>query len=77
MLDEPVSGLDAGSRRELFTVLSEAKAAGSAVLLSTHQFEFVEGLVDTVVVLDQGSVAAVGSYEQVRSGGIATELGLL
>lgn len=77
MLDEPVSGLDPGSRRELYTVLSEAKSDGSAVLLSTHQFEFVEGLVDTIVVLDQGSVAAVGTYEEVQRGGVATELGLL
>lgn len=77
MLDEPVSGLDPGSRRELFAVLSEAKLAGSAVLLSTHQLEFVDGLADVVVVLDQGSVAAIGPYDEIRGGGVATELGLL
>lgn len=77
MLDEPVSGLDPGSRRELYAVLGEARANGAVVMLSTHQIEFVDGLVDNMIVLDQGSVAAQGSYEEVTSGGVARELGLL
>ncbi len=77
MLDEPVSGLDQGSRRELFAVLSEAKVGGAAVLLSTHQIDFVDGLVDTVVVLDQGSVAKIGTYGEVMKDGVVRELGLL
>jgi len=76
MLDEPVSGLDPGSRRELHALLGEAKAEGAAVLLSTHQIDFVEGLADRMVVLRDGEVVTVGTYAEVTAGGVAEELGL-
>ncbi len=76
MLDEPVSGLDPGSRRELHALLGEAKAEGAAVLVSTHQIDFVEGLADVMVVLCDGEVAAMGTYDEIVTGGIAEDLGL-
>lgn len=76
MLDEPVSGLDPGSRRELHALLGEAKAEGAAVLLSTHQIDFVEGLADSMVVLRDGEVVAVGTYTEITAGGVAEKLGL-
>ena len=76
MLDEPVSGLDPGSRRALHLLLNEAKAEGAAVLLSTHQVDFVEDLADEIVVLRDGEVAAIGSYADIVTSGVAEELGL-
>jgi ABC-2 type transport system ATP-binding protein len=76
MLDEPVSGLDQGSRRELHAMLVEAKHEGAAVLLSTHQLDFAEGLADHLVVLSDGEVAAAGTYAEVVTSGLAADLGL-
>jgi ABC-2 type transport system ATP-binding protein len=76
MLDEPVAGLDPPSRQTLRSLLAGAKAEGAVVLLSTHQIHFVEGLVDRVVVLRDGRVAASGSYRDVVAGASAEELGL-
>lgn len=76
MLDEPVAGLDPPSRNTLHALLREAKEEGAAVMFSTHQLDFAANLADQVVVLRDGGVAAVGSYEDVVTGGRARELGL-
>jgi ABC-type glutathione transport system ATPase component len=46
--------------------LSERKRAGNAVLLTTHQIAFVDGLADRGVVLEDGAVADEGPWAQVR-----------
>lgn len=76
MLDEPVAGLDPPSRRTLWSLLAEAKQEGAAVLFSTHQLAFAEGLADRVVVLHDGRVAANGSYRELMASGVVRELGL-
>jgi ABC-2 type transport system ATP-binding protein len=76
MLDEPVSGLDQGSRKELHHMLVEAKELGAVVMLSTHQLDFTAGLADHVVVLADSSVALSGTYDEVVKSGRAAELGL-
>lgn len=76
MLDEPVSGLDQGSRRELHGMLVEAKEQGAVVVLSTHQLDFAAGLADHVVVLADSRVVATGTYAEVVTSGLAAELGL-
>jgi ABC-2 type transport system ATP-binding protein len=66
VLDEPVVGLDPPSQTLLATMLGEAKAAGSAVLFTTHQLRFAEGLADRAVRLDEGTIADAGAWEAVR-----------
>ena len=56
VLDEPVVGLDPPSQALLCEQLSERRRAGNAVLLTTHQMAFVDGLADRAVVLDEGSI---------------------
>jgi ABC-2 type transport system ATP-binding protein len=46
--------------------LSERRRAGNAVLLTTHQMAFVDGLADRAVVLDEGAVADQGPWAEVR-----------
>jgi ABC-2 type transport system ATP-binding protein len=66
VLDEPVVGLDPPSQVLLQELLLEAKQGGAAVLLTTHQMAFADGLADRAVMLDEGMVADGGVWEQVR-----------
>ena len=66
MLDEPVVGLDPPSQALLHELLLEAKRRGTAVVLTTHQMAFAEGLADRAVMLDEGEVADRGSWAEVR-----------
>ena len=60
LLDEPTRGLDYGAKRRLRDVVHELADRGRAVLLSTHDVEFVADTADRVVVLADGEVVADG-----------------
>jgi ABC-2 type transport system ATP-binding protein len=75
VLDEPVVGLDPASQRTLRGLLLEAKRAGVAVMLTTHQLEFARGIADRAVVLADGVVVADGPYDEVVDGMLIDELG--
>jgi ABC-2 type transport system ATP-binding protein len=66
VLDEPVVGLDPPSQLLLHELLNECKRGGMAVLLTTHQMAFADGLADRAVMLDEGMVADGGPWAQVR-----------
>jgi ABC-2 type transport system ATP-binding protein len=66
VLDEPVVGLDPPSQRLLGELLGEATAAGVAVLLTTHQLAFADGLADRAVMLQEGAVRDQGRWVDVR-----------
>jgi len=66
VLDEPTSGLDP-LMEEVFTeCVREAKAAGSAVLLSSHILAEVEKLCDTVTIIRNGRTVEAGTLESMR-----------
>jgi ABC-2 type transport system ATP-binding protein len=58
VLDEPANGLDVRARRELWRILAVRRAAGTAVLVTTHLIEESGAVADRVVVLDRGRVLA-------------------
>ena len=58
LLDEPLSGLDYPSIRELRTILTHEKQAGRTLVISSHDLEPLLDLADTVLLLHQGTVAA-------------------
>jgi ABC-2 type transport system ATP-binding protein len=60
-LDEPTTGLDPQSRRQLWEVIGQMKAEGRTVLLTTHYMDEAERLCDRVAVIDRGRVIALGS----------------
>jgi ABC-2 type transport system ATP-binding protein len=60
-LDEPTTGLDPQSRRDLWELLRELVADGATLVLTTQYLEEADRLADEIVVLDHGRVAAVGS----------------
>jgi len=60
-LDEPTTGLDPQSRRQLWDVVLEFKARGKTVLLTTHYMDEAERLCDRVAIVDKGKVIALGT----------------
>src|SRR5512135_2180745 len=60
-LDEPTTGLDPQSRRQLWDVIEHFKAQGRSVVLTTHYMDEAERLCDRVAVVDHGKVIALGS----------------
>ena len=58
-LDEPTTGLDPVSRRELWDILSAFKSSGGTILLTTHYMDEAERLCDRIAIVDAGKVLAV------------------
>jgi len=63
-LDEPTTGLDPQSRRQLWDVINDFRARGGSVVLTTHYMEEAEQLCDRVAVVDHGKVIALGTPRQ-------------
>jgi len=63
-LDEPTTGLDPTSRRQLWEILNRIKSKGRTLLLTTHYMDEAERLCDRVAVVDHGKVIALGTPAQ-------------
>ncbi len=63
-LDEPTTGLDPQSRRQLWDIVAGFRDGGGTVLLTTHYMEEAEHLCDRVAVIDHGQIIALGSPQQ-------------
>jgi ABC-2 type transport system ATP-binding protein len=70
-LDEPTTGLDPQSRRQLWDVIRDLHARGRTILLTTHYMDEAERLCNRVAIVDHGKVIAFGSPAQLiaRIGG--------
>ena len=69
LLDEPTTGLDPKSKREVQKFIREVREdAGATVLLSTHDMEEAEILCDRIAVLNDGKVVALGTPQELRAG---------
>ncbi len=66
-LDEPTTGLDPRSRRELWTIVREQVADGVTVLLTTQYLDEADELAHRVGVLDGGRIVAEGSPAQLKT----------
>ncbi|MFF5895592.1 ATP-binding cassette domain-containing protein [Streptomyces argenteolus] len=66
-LDEPTTGLDPRSRRELWQVVRDLADQGATVLLTTQYLEEADQLADRVAVLDQGRIVAEGTPATLKS----------
>lgn len=60
-LDEPTTGLDPQSRRQLWDLIEDVKRAGRTVVITTHYMEEAERLCDRVAIVDHGRVIALGT----------------
>jgi ABC-2 type transport system ATP-binding protein len=66
LLDEPTSGLDPLMEAEFSECITEARAAGRSVLLSSHILAEVEKLCDTVTIIRNGRTVESGTLTQLR-----------
>ena len=60
-LDEPTTGLDPQSRRQLWDIIRAFQRNGGTVMLTTHYMDEAERLCDRLAIVDQGQIIAEGS----------------
>ncbi len=63
-LDEPTTGLDPQSRRQLWSVLHRFRESGGSILLTTHYMDEAQALCDRVAIVDEGRIIAQGTPRQ-------------
>ena len=66
ILDEPLTGLDAGSARQVKNVLKERVRAGGTVIMTTHILEVAERMADRIGVIANGRLIAEGTLDELR-----------
>ena len=66
-LDEPTTGLDPQSRRQLWDVIRDLRGRGRTIVLTTHYMDEAERLCDRVAIIDHGRVIALGAPAELIS----------
>src|SRR5271170_4853443 len=66
ILDEPLTGLDAGSARQVKNVLRERARGGATVIMTTHILEVAERMADRIGVIAHGRLVAEGTLDELR-----------
>ncbi|MBU1211913.1 MAG: ABC transporter ATP-binding protein [Alphaproteobacteria bacterium] len=67
ILDEPLTGLDAGSARQVKSVLRGIVAKGVTVIMTTHILEVAERMADRIGIIAKGQLIAEGTLEELRA----------
>jgi ABC-2 type transport system ATP-binding protein len=67
ILDEPLTGLDAGSARQVKDVLRQKVASGVTVIMTTHILEVAERMAERIGVLARGRLIAEGTLAELRA----------
>ena len=67
ILDEPLTGLDAGSARQVKDVLRQRTAAGVTVIMTTHILEVAERMAERIGVIAEGRMIAEGTLAELRT----------
>ncbi len=77
ILDEPLTGLDAGSARQVKQVLRDHVTAGSTIVMTTHILDVAERMADRIGIIAHGRLIAEGTLDELRdhagSGGASLE----
>ena len=60
-LDEPTTGLDPQSRRQVWELIDDFRREGGTILLTTHYMDEAERLCDRVAIMDHGKIIALGT----------------
>ena len=67
VLDEPTTGLDPHSRREVWEILRDVRSRGHTIIITTHYMEEAEALCDQVALISNGRIHTQGTVDQLRS----------
>jgi ABC-2 type transport system ATP-binding protein len=76
-LDEPSTGLDPQSRRNLWEIVDRVKSKGKTIILTTHYMEEAQYLCDEVAIMDKGKIIVQGSPNELiqdHGGGVTITL---
>jgi ABC-2 type transport system ATP-binding protein len=74
-LDEPSTGLDPQSRRNMWDIVDAIKAEGKSIILTTHYMEEAEQLCDLVAIMDKGKIVVQGTpVELIRRHGGGSQI---
>ena len=65
MLDEPTAGVNPKIRQELKSILRNLRKEGKTILLIEHDMDFVMGISDTIIVLNEGKVLKIGKPKEI------------
>ena len=68
ILDEPTTGLDPESRREVWRLVSDLRDDGATVLLTTHYLEEAETLADRLEIMHAGRIVRSGTPTEIAAG---------
>ena len=73
ILDEPLTGLDAGASRQVKDLLTARVAAGCTIILTTHILEVAERLADRIGIIRGGRLIAQGTLAELRAASTAID----
>ena len=68
ILDEPLTGLDAGSARQVKDVLLSKVSGGTTVIMTTHILEVAERMAERIGVIGEGRLIAEGTFDDLKAG---------
>src|SRR5688572_26602162 len=68
ILDEPTTGLDPESRREVWRLVSDLRDSGASVLITTHYLEEAETLADRLEIMHAGRIVRSGTPSEIAKG---------
>jgi ABC-2 type transport system ATP-binding protein len=66
MLDEPLTGLDAGAARQVKEILTERVRSGATIIMTTHILEVAERLAGRIGIIARGKMIAEGTLDELR-----------
>ena len=65
-LDEPTTGLDPETRRQLWNILQEVKQGNRAMILTTHTMEEADVLCNRIGIVNNGVMTCIGSQDRLK-----------
>jgi ABC-2 type transport system ATP-binding protein len=72
ILDEPTTGLDPESRRDVWRVVTDMRDGGATVLVTTHYLEEAEAFADRIAIMHAGRIVRSGAPTEIAAGHPAT-----
>ena len=67
ILDEPLTGLDAGSARQVKDVLLDRAEQGTTIIMTTHILEVAERMAERIGVIAEGRLIAEGTFDELKN----------